>query len=269
MRTNLNYEVDPTAEVISVGGTLDYKARKDLTLRLNVIKNMIDTKDYVISQSILWEGQKIGVGVTGSYSSNEGYHLIASVSFSLSPDSDGAYQMNRNPSTNVGTVNVRVFLDNDQDGIYNSEIDELLEDVRLENRSEKSGKNGLIAVKGPAYRLARLKIDEETLPDLFMVSPEPVAVRPRPSHINTMNIPVWETGEIEGRAEPGEVIELVENGKVVDSTRAEFDGFFLFEKVRYKKYKVRTRQQVQKIEVNRKHPIVQVAWKDILRVSKN
>jgi hypothetical protein len=268
LRTNLNYEVHPATEMINVGGTLDYKARKDLTLRLNVIKNMVDKKDYVISQSLLWEGQKVGLGVTASYSDTGEYHVVASVSFSLSPDSTGAYQVNRKPSTNIGTVNVRVFLDHNQDGIYNSEIDELLEDVRLENRTEESNKNGMIAVKGPAYRLTRLKIDENTLPDLFMVSPEPVAVRPRPSHINTMNIPVWETGEIEGRAEPGDLIELIENGKVIDSTRAEFDGFFLFEKVRYKRYKVRTRQKLQKVEVNRKHPIVQVAWRDILRVAK-
>jgi hypothetical protein len=268
LRSSANYEVEPTTEFINVSGRLDYKPRKDLTLRLNVTKNMTDKKDYVISQSLLWEGQKVGLGVTGSYSDTGEYHVMASVSFSLSPDSTGAYQVNRRPSTNVGTVNVRVFLDHDQDGIYNSEIDELLEDVRLENRSEESNKNGMIAVKSPAYRLARLKIDENTLPDIFMVSPPPVAVRPRPSHINTMNIPVWETGEIEGRAEPGDVIELIEDGKVVDSTRAEFDGFFLFEKVRYKKYKIRTRQQIQKVEVNRKHPIVQVAWRDVIRVAK-
>lgn len=268
LRTNLNYEVKPTTEIINVGGTLDYRARKDLTLRLNVIKNMVDKEDYVISQSLLWEGKKVGLGVTGSYSSTGEHNILATVSFSLSPDSNGAYQMNRTSSTNVGTVNVRVFLDHDQDGIYDSEIDELLEDVKLENRIEESGKNGMIAVKGPAYRLTRLKIDEKTLPDLFMVSPPPIAVRPRPSHINTMNIPVWETGEIEGRAEPGDLIELIENGKVIDSTRAEFDGFFLFEKVRYKRYKIRNRHHLQKVEVNRSHPIVQVAWRDILRVAK-
>lgn len=268
LRTNVNYEVEPTTEIINVSGTMDYRIRKDLTLRLNVIKNMIDKKDYVISQSLLWEGQKVGLGITGSHSSGGEYHVMASVSFSLSPDSTGGYQANRAPSTDIGTVNVRVFLDHDQDGIYDSEIDELLEDVRLENRSEESGKNGMIAVKGPAYRLTRLKIDENTLPDLFMVSPDPVAVRPRPSHINTMNIPVWETGEIEGRAEPGELIELIENGKVIDSTHAEFDGFFLFEKVRFKRYKVRTQQQLQKVEVSRKRPIVQVAWKDVIRVAK-
>jgi len=268
LRTNVNYEVEPTTEIINVSGTMDYRIRKDLTLRLNVIKNMIDKKDYVISQSLLWEGQKVGLGITGSHSSGGEYHVMASVSFSLSPDSTGGYQANRAPSTDIGTVNVRVFLDHDQDGIYDSEIDELLEDVRLENRSEESGENGMIAVKGPAYRLTRLKIDENTLPDLFMVSPDPVAVRPRPSHINTMNISVWETGEIEGRAEPGELIELIENGKVIDSTHAEFDGFFLFEKVRFKRYKVRTQQQLQKVEVSRKRPIVQVAWKDVIRVAK-
>jgi hypothetical protein len=267
LRANMNYEIQPTADVISISGTVDYKARKNLTLRMNVIKNMIDNKDYVISQSLLWEGQNVGVGITGSYSSVSGYHVQASASFSLSPDSTGAYQVNRSPSTNIGTVNVRVFLDHNQDGIYNSGIDELLEDVQLENRTEESNKNGMIAVKGPAYRLTRLKIDENTLPDLFMISPEPVAVRPRPSHINTMNIPVWETGEIEGRAEPGDLIELIEDGKVIASIRAEFDGFFLFEKVRFRIYKVRNGQQLQKVEVSRKHPIVQVAWRNRLRVA--
>jgi hypothetical protein len=268
LRSNLNYEVEPTARVINLGGTVDYKPRKDLTLRLNVIKNMTDKKDYVISQSLLWEGKKVGLGVTGSFSSDGENHVMATVSFSLSPDLAGGYQASRKPSTDIGTVNVRVFLDHDQDGTYNSEIDELLENVSLENRAEESNKNGMIAVKSPAYRLTRLKIDENTLPDLFMVSPPSVAVRTRPSHINTMNIPVWETGEIEGRAEPGDVIDLIEDGKVVDSTRAEFDGFFLFEKVRYKKYKIRTQQKVQTVEVNRKHPIVQVAWRDVIRVAK-
>ena len=93
-------------------------------------------------------------------------------------------------------------------------------------------------------------------------------MRTRPSHINTIHIPVWETGEIEGRAEPGELIELIEKGKVIATTRAEFDGFFLFEKVRFKTYGIRTRRQFQKVVVNRTHPIVQVAWRDNIRVAK-
>jgi hypothetical protein len=195
--------------------------------------------------------------------------VLASVTFSLSPDGNGAYQVNRAPSTNIGTVNVRVFLDHDQDGKYNDEVDEVLENVRLKNQSDISGKNGMIALKGPAYRLAHIKIDENTLPDPFMVTSPPVAVRPRPTHINTMNIPVWETGEIEGQSEPGELIELLENGKVIDSTHAEFDGFFLFEKVRFNKYVVRSRHQHQSVEVNRKHPIARVKWRGVYKLAKS
>ncbi len=269
LRTSLNYEVHPEAEIRTVRGTLDYRPVDDMTLRLNIVKNLIGQKDYVISQSLLWQGKKIGLGVTGSYSTERDFQVIASVTFSLSPNASGGYQVSRNPSTNIGTVNVRVFLDHDQDGKYNSETDELLENVRLKNHSEESGKNGMIAFKGPAYRLARLKIDENTLPDPFMVSNPAVAVRPRPTHINTMNIPVWETGEIEGQAEPGERVELIEDGKVIASTHAEFDGFFLFEKLRFKIYEVRARQQLQKVEVNRKHSVARVKWKDVYQVAKN
>lgn len=176
--------------------------------------------------------------------------------------------MHRNPSTNMGTVNVRVFLDHDQDGKYDIETDELLENVRLEKHADQSGKNGMIAYKAPAYRLAKLKIDENTLPDPFMVISPAVSVRPRPSHINTLNMAVWETGEIEGQVEPGELVELIEDGKVVDSTHAEFDGFFLFEKVLFKVYEVRTGQQRQKVLVDRKNSIARVKWNDKYKVAK-
>jgi hypothetical protein len=268
LRTGLNYEVHPETEVRNVRGTLDYRVSNDMTLRLDVIKNMISQQDYVISQSLLWNGKKVGLGLTGTYSTEQDFQVTASVTFSLSPDLSGGYQVNRNSSTNIGTVNVRVFLDHNQDGIYNSAIDELLENVRLQHQSDESGKNGMIAFKGSAYRLARLKIDENTLPDLFMISPDPVAVRPRPTHINTMNIPVWETGEIEGQAEPGELVELIEDGKVIASTHAEFDGFFLFGKVRFKIYGVRTRRQLQKVEVNRNHPIARVRWNGEYELAK-
>ena len=269
LRTSVNYEVHPETEVRNIQGTLDYRASNEVTLRLNAVKNMIDQEDYVISQSLLWQGKKVGMGVSGSYSTGGHFQVLASVTFSLSPDGNGSYQMDRNSSTNIGTVNVRVFLDHDQDGKYNSEVDEVLENVRLKNRSDKSSEHGMIALKGPAYRLAHVKIDENTLPDPFMVTSPPVAVRPRPTHINTMNIPVWETGEIEGQAEPGELVELFENGEMIDSTHAEFDGFFLFEKVRFNKYGVRTRQHHQNVEVNREHPIARVKWKGVYKLAKS
>jgi hypothetical protein len=260
LRGGLNYEVNPEVEVRSVRGTLDYRPSEDMTLRLNVVKNMIGLKDFVVSPSVLWNGKKVGLGITGSYSTDRDFLVTASVTFSLSPNASGGYGMSRNPSTNMGTVNVRVFLDHDQDGKYDSEKDELLKNVRLKNYSDESGDNGMIAFKAPAYRLAKLKIDENTLPDPFMVIPPAVSVRPRPTHINTMNMAVWETGEIEGQAEPGELVELIKDGKVIDSTHAEFDGFFLFEKVLFKVYEVRTGQQRQRVLVNREQSIARVKW---------
>lgn len=262
LRAHLNYDVQPETEVRNIRGRLDYKPSPEVTLRMDVIKNMVDAEDYVVSQTVSWEGKNAAVGMTGSYSSTGELMVNASISFSLSPDSKGAYQMRRNPSTGMGTVNVRVFLDHDQDGEYNNEVDELLENVRMEHQRDTSNEFGIVALKGPAYRLTRLKIDEQTLPDPYMVSPPPVAVRPRPSHVNTINIPVWETGEIEGMAEPGERIELIADNKIVATTHAEFDGFFLFEKLRFKIYDVRRNDQSQKVEVHRKRPIARVNWKD-------
>jgi len=102
-----------------------------------------------------------------------------------------------------------------------------------------------------------------------MVSSPAVGIYPRPTHINTMNIAVWETGEIEGQAEPGELVELIQDGKVIASTHAEFDGFFLFEKVRFNIYEVRSRQQYQKVAVDLKHMIARVKLEGEYNVVEN
>lgn len=262
LRSYVDYEVHPELEVRSLGVTLDYAISDEFSLRTNVVKNMINNRDYTISQGVFWKGDYAGIGLTGNYNSDRGYQLQASLSFSLTPADDGSYQAQRNPSTSIGTVNVRVFLDHNQDGKYDRGVDELMRDVGIRGQKDLSGKNGTIAFKAVSYRLALLEIDEGTLPDPYMVTAPATGVWPRPTHINTLDMAIWETGDIEGIAKPGELVELIHDGKVVAHTFADYDGFFLFEKARFNSYVVRSGKKKQRVVLNREHILAQVTWAD-------
>jgi hypothetical protein len=125
-----------------------------------------------------------------------------------------------------------------------------------------SGDRGIIPFRGVAYRLTRLEIDEDTLPDPYMVTSPAVGVYPRPTHINTLDFPVWETGDVEGTAVPGELVELIYRGKVVDQTFADFDGYFLFEKARFHSYIVRSGGKDRRVILDRNHILAQIEFKE-------
>ena len=91
-------------------------------------------------------------------------------------------------------------------------------------------------------------IDAGSLPDPFVQpATSGVVVTPRPGIPMIVELPLVSAGEISGylikeggRALTGVDIELLDKaGRVVKTTRAEYDGFFLFESVPYGQYRMR------------------------------
>lgn len=261
LRSYIDYEVDPNLETRTLGAALDYIVSDEVTLRTNVVKNMINNR-HTISQSVLWNGDHLSLGVSGNYNSEGDYQLLASMSFSITPGESGGYQVQRNPSTNIGTVNVRVFLDHNQNGKFDSGIDELMPDIKIRGQKDLSGENGNIAFKGVAYRSTHLEIDDGTLPDPYMVTAPAVRVWPRPTHIKNLDMAIWETGDIEGKAKPGGLVELIHDGKVVAHTFADYDKYFLFEKVRFNSYIVQSGKNKEEVILNREQILAQIEWAD-------
>jgi hypothetical protein len=91
-------------------------------------------------------------------------------------------------------------------------------------------------------------IDASSLPDPFVQpSTSGVVVIPRPGVPVTIELPLVAAGEISGNLQreggktlSGVDVELLDKtGRVVKTTRSEYDGFFLFEFVPYGSYKLR------------------------------
>ncbi len=196
-----------------------------------------------------WDSGPVTVSPRLSYDSNGTYGAFLSLSFSVGPDPiAGGLDMSSEKRTNTGVVTASVYHDANNNQIYDTG-DELLSDVKVvatqAGKSSLTAENGRAAITGLApFHSTDVEIDEETLEDPFwQPSVAGVAIRPRPGHIDHLEIPVVSTGEVDGtlyvvngsgtrKILANVHLELLdEDGTVVQSTRSEYDGFYLFEKV--------------------------------------
>jgi hypothetical protein len=181
------------------------------------------------------------------------------VSFSLGPDPlGGGIRMSSAKLAQRGHAAVAVFLDENGDGIR-SPGDEAIEGVTVTagrgGASEPSNEQGHAFVAGlQPYEKVLLSVDESTLPDPFLMPRgKGVVVTPRPGVAMVIEIAVSPTGEVEGvvngpegTALPGVRVELVDAaGEVMARTMSEYDGFFLFDRVAYGRYRLQLAPESQ------------------------
>ena len=261
LRSTVDYGVLPDMEVEKISASLDYQLNRDFRYRVAASKTMSGGDDYSVSAGAFLNLKNAAVGLTSSYSTQEKFQVTASVTFSLSPNASGRYQASRKSLSNVGQVDVRVFVDKNHDGLFNKD-DQPLEGVQLVRGSgSETNKKGISSLKRPPHRIVSVAVSEKSLEDPFMVAGPAVLVRPRPSHRMFVEMPVWETGEIETSVEPGALVELFQNEKIMSSKYADYDGFIVFEKVQYGTYSVRSGDRSGKVFIDRDRAVGSVQWK--------
>ena len=121
--------------------------------------------------------------------------------------------------------------------------------------SEPSDERGHAFVAGlQPYEKVLVSIDESTLPDPFLMPRgKGVVVTPRPGVAMVIELAVAPTGEVEGVVNgpegaplPGVRLELVDAaGEVMARTMSEYDGFFLFDRVAYGRYRLQLAPESQ------------------------
>ena len=186
-----------------------------------------------------------------------------SLAFSLGPAADGGFRMSETRLARLGQADVTVFRDDDGDGRF-TDADTALPEVnveaglRLTDATTDEHGRALVDDLKP-FAPVLVGIDESTLPDPFLVpATKGVVVTPRPGVSAKVAIAVLPSGEVEGslRSAAGVPVEGVElelvdeRGAVTAVTLSEYDGFFLFERVPYGKYRLQVAQSsARKLEV--------------------
>jgi outer membrane usher protein FimD/PapC len=259
LRGTINYEFQPESEFTNV----------DLTLRPPLYKDYQFT--YGLNHSLRADLTELSASVSktiGDFNLSLGARYNTDSIVSL--DARFSIGLGREPRKNKwvphalsiagrGSVSARVFLDNNEDGLFN-EGDEPIENVgfTINNgyQQVRTNKSGIAFITGIAeYVPVNLAIAISTLEDpLWSPALEGMRIVPRPGQAMLLDFPIFTSGEIDGtvylkrngRTVPaGRVtVEIVdERNRVVRSTTTEYDGFYVISKIPLGKYRIRVSQQ--------------------------
>lgn len=176
-----------------------------------------------------------------------------SLAFSLGPNpGGGGIRVSSEKLATHGQALAVVFQDINGDG-RRQEDEPVEKEVEitagLTGRGEPTGKDGRTIIGGlPPFVPVLIGIDASSLPDPFIQPANSgVVVTPRPGVPMRVELPLVAAGEVSGtlvrsggRVAGGIDIELLDrSGRVIKTTKSEYDGYFLFERVPYGQYRLR------------------------------
>jgi hypothetical protein len=203
--------------------------------------------------------RQVAVRAGAQADTDGGIGVSLGASFSFGPDPlGGGWRMSSEKLAQRGHAAVAVYLDENGDG-RRSAGEEALPEVGVTAGRSGSGEptdaRGYTFVEGlQPYEKVLLSIDESTLPDPFLTPRgRGVVVTPRPGVAAVVELAVAPTGEVEGvlygpEGTPlaGAGLELVDSsGQAVARAMTEYDGFFLFDRVVYGRYRLQLSPEAQ------------------------
>jgi hypothetical protein len=192
----------------------------------------------------------LAVALTGEASTDGSVAVGINLNFSIDPGH--GFALSRRPLAQAGEVHALVYRDLNDNGVRDG--GEPMEKGAMittgTRQAEKpTDANGSVLVGGLApFQPIAVGIDVTSLADPMLVPRKALQlVVPRPGVAADVQIGLVGGGDVEGALVKngglgfeGVDIELVDsNDKVVGTTRTDFDGFFLFERVAYGSYTIR------------------------------
>ena len=203
--------------------------------------------------------RQLALRASGSADTRGGIGASLALSFSIGPDPlGGGWRMSSDKLAQRGQAAIAVYLDEDGDG-RRSANEQALEGVGVTagrgGASDPTDADGHAFVEGlQPYEKVLISVDESTLPDPFLMPRgKGVVITPRPGVPAVVELAVAPTGEVEGLLNgpegtplAGAKLELVDGrGAVVARAMSEYDGFFLFDRVSYGRYRLQLAADTQ------------------------
>lgn len=251
-RLGADYRINPKSEFTDIYTTVTHQLNDDIEARIRVSHSLLNDSESVEFGSN-FSFERFNLFSTASYSSEQHWQVSLAGRFSLGYNSlSSSVFSTKNTLSNRGTLVVRVFLDQNNNGEFD-ETDELLPDVEVRAvhayRRAFTDESGVALLTGlTEYRATDIELQPTSLPDPFMI-PADVgkSIVPRAGYIERLDFPIVYSSEVEGRVfNQGneelaftEVSLIDEQGAEVATTRTQFDGFYVFTDVKPGNYEVK------------------------------
>lgn len=272
IRGDLNYLVQPTSDLSSAGITLDSIRAGNFLLGFGISHSLSTSTQQYTARATRAVG-KFAINADASVSSNGDVTAGFGITIGVSQEPRTPYwTTTATPVAGMGAASVRVFLDNNDDGIYD-EGDEPIPGVGIKRQGnpgfKKTNKDGILLVTNlPPNRYVDLEPNTSDLEDpMWVPSVKGVHLLSRPGATSLIDFPIIVTGEIDGTTylyannrlrSVGDVkLELINShGKLVKTIKSASDGFYVISEVPVGQYLVRiSPKQVQQLGLHEIPPI--------------
>jgi hypothetical protein len=255
VRGTINYAFQPIDEITNVDITIRPPIYKHFQFSYGINHSLkIDVTELSVSASKAIGKYNLSLGAR--YNTNDVVSLDARFSIGIGREPrQNKWDANAQAIAGRGSVSAQVFLDNNQDGLFN-EGDEPLENVGFTinggYQKIRTDENGIAFITGvPEHKPVNLAINMSTLEDpLWTAALDGMRIVPRPGQAMQLNFPIFASGEIDGtiyfvrnnkKIPAGRVkVEAIDQqGRVIRSSTTEYDGFYIISNIPLGTYRVR------------------------------
>lgn len=255
LRGTVNYAFEPISEVTNVDITMRPPLYKQFqftyTLNHFFVRSLTE-----VSASASKAIGKYNLSLGASYNTEDEVTLGARFSIGIGQEPrQKKWDTHALAIAGRGSVSARVFLDNNQDGLFD-EGDTPIENVGFTinggYQSVTTDENGIAFITGiPEHKPVNMAIQPSTLEDpLWTAALDGMRIVPRPGQAMQLDFPIFTSGEIDGTVylvrnektiPAGRVkVEVVnKDGRVIRSTTTEYDGFYVISNIPLGAYSVR------------------------------
>jgi hypothetical protein len=265
-----DYSLSPETELTQLDTEFSHALSSSVNSELG-FNYWPQTERYKTDMRLNWKADTFYLSSTLSYDDRGEWFLGLNTLFSLGWDpQEGDLYIERRRLAQNGAISVRVFQDLNLNGRYDQDeppvVGARVKATQVYRKASTNDK-GIAFLRGlPAYRTTDIELEVGSLEDPYWMPSRPgISITPRPGLVETLDIPVVTTGEIEGMVyledgrggeKPAAYAPLVlldEQGKVVQKGESEYDGFYLFMNVLPGKFRVEIDKQY--IKDKKLHPL--------------
>lgn len=267
---NLKYDLGEMSEITEYGVSAFTPINQDIYANTSLTRYNTERDSTTARASLNWDMGPATLSPSVSYDTEDGFGAFLNLSFSLGGNpASNKLVMKSDKRTGTGTASALVYHDVNNNRKFD-EGDTPLPEVKViaqhARRGTDTDDDGVALLTGLSpHKPTDVEIDVETLEDPFWTPViDGTAITPRAGTVNRLEFPVVTTGEIDGtiylQDSSGNTtqlrnvtLEIVDReGEVTQSTKSEFDGFYLFQRVFPGTYTLRIspEEQFEQIDVS-------------------
>ncbi len=266
LSSQLSYTLKPQATLDTLVLSGDKRLSEGYLLNLGLVRT-VSSGDMLYAAGLNKSLGRYGLGLGTSYASSGEWAVGLQLFSAMGREPrQGQWLFDALPKADGGVASVRVFVDDNANGVMDSG-EEPIENVAMTiNGSQAPMPTNAAGIawldRLPTRQHVDIAVDTQTLEDPYWV-PQRKGVRlvPRPGHVAELDFPVVLTSEIDGtvylvektsrRGIGDVVIELVDSGgKVVSSIKSSSDGYYIVVAIPQGRYSLRVSpQQLQQLRL--------------------